>query len=316
MTTSLALSADAEALAERVRASAVQVLAGGRAIGSGVVWEANGDSATIVTNAHVVGATSGGNILVRAIGGETTYPATVLAVDPSRDLASLRVTGGTWRAAEIGDSAAPRVGEIVVAVGNPWGHEGAMTIGVLSARTPQPEEAGFTRRSDRPRRGISFLSTEVIQADIRLYPGNSGGPLTDAQGRVIGINSMVGGGLGFAIPSRTVQDFLAHGEQQLPSVKLGVRLVTVAVPESQRARQGLTTETATVVTGVESESPAEAAGVLVGDILLAVGDQPIVNASDLLHALAKSGTGEVHLTLLRGGRRLEVNMTPVARAAA
>ena len=92
--------------------------------------------------------------------------------------------------------------------------------------------------------------------------------------------------------------------------------MTVPVSEAQRARQGLSGETATVVTGIEPESPAEAAGVLVGDILLLVGDSPIVNASDLLRELARDGSGPVRLTMLRGGQRVEVSVTPAARAAA
>jgi serine protease Do len=323
-------------LADKVRASLVQVHAGSRGIGSGVVWSvgapnASGEAeATIITNAHVVTAARGTTLVVQPVGSDEELAATLTAVDPTRDLAALKVTGKGFTAAEIGDSATLRVGELVIAVGNPWGRVGAMTAGVVAARAPvdleeeakhadpiAPEES----REERPRRGWRFgrrLETEVIQADIRLYPGNSGGPLADAQGRVVGINAMVVGGLGFAIPSRAVRQFLAE-TQRNTQLYLGVQVLTTPISAAQRDRLGLGGETATLIMGVEAGSPADAAGVLVGDILLAVGSYEITDAASLARIMRRLDTpqGEpLTLRLARAGQPIELTITPELRAAA
>ena len=328
-------------LADKVRASLVQVHAGSRGIGSGVVWSvdapnASGEAeATIITNAHVVMAARGTTLVVQPVGSDEELAATLTAVDPTRDLAALKVTGKGFTPAEIGDSATLRVGELVIAVGNPWGRVGAMTAGVVAARAPvdleeeakhadpiapddsRPNEA----REERPRRGWRpgrRLETEVIQADIRLYPGNSGGPLADAQGRVVGINAMVVGGLGFAIPSRAVRQFLAE-TQRNTQVYLGVQVLTTPVSAAQRDRLGLSGETAALIMGVEAGSPADAAGVLVGDILLAVGSYQITDVASLARIMRRLDTpqGEpLTLRLARAGQPIELRLTPELRAAA
>jgi serine protease Do len=323
-------------LADKVRASVVQVHAGNRGIGSGIVWNvgapnASGETeATIITNAHVVMAARGTTLMVQPIGSSEELAATLTAVDPSRDLAALKVTGKNFTAAEIGDSAALRVGELVIAVGNPWGRVGAMVAGVVAARAPVDleEEAKHAdpiapgeSHEETPRRGRwrgHRLETEVIQADIRLYPGNSGGPLADAQGRVVGVNSMVVGGLGFAIPSRAVRQFLAE-TQRSTQVYLGVQVLTTPVSQAQRDRIGLSSETATLIMGVEAGSPADAAGVLVGDILLAVGSYEITDAASLARVMRRldSPQGEpLTLKLARAGQPIELTLTPELRAAA
>ncbi len=281
--------------------------------------------------------------------GVTPLPATVLAVDPSHDLASLRVKatiGPALQVAQIGDSAALRIGELVVAVGNPFGREGAMTVGVVAARAPVDLEEsaehaepiapdapteGQERQPGRGGHGFAGgqrrrLETEVIQADIRLYPGNSGGPLADAAGRVVGINSMVVGGLGFAIPSHTVRAFLAQAQTAMQRPYLGVELLTVPLSPAQQTRiqahiqahSGAAHPTAILVTGIEPGSPAQAAGVLVGDLLLAVNGQALAQAQQLPRVLARIAGEEtpVTLALLRGEARIELRLTPELRAAA
>jgi serine protease Do len=328
-------------LADKVRASLVQVHAGSRGIGSGVVWSvgapnASGEAeATIITNAHVVMAARGTTLVVQPVGSDEELAATLTAVDPTRDLAALKVTGKGFTAAEIGDSATLRVGELVIAVGNPWGRVGAMTAGVVAARAPvdleeeakhadpiTPDESRPNgSREERPRRGWRLgrrLETEVIQADIRLYPGNSGGPLADARGRVVGINAMVVGGLGFAIPSRAVRQFLAE-TQRNTQVYLGVQVLTTPISAAQRDRLGLRNETAALIMGVEASSPADAAGVLVGDILLAVGSYEITDAASLARIMRRLDTpqGEpLTLRLARAGQPIELTLTPELRAAA
>jgi serine protease Do len=293
-------------------------------MGSGVIWhvgepDAQGVSeATIISNAHVVGAARGGDLSVRLDDGREVA-ATVSAVDPGRDLASLRIKDAGLQPLEVGDSSQLRVGELVLAVGNPFGQLGAVTVGVISARAgadpdvevePADEPGRRQRRWDVPRLGL-------IHADIRLYPGNSGGPLTDAHGRVVGINAMIGGGLAFAIPSRVVRHFLEEADQTTPPLHLGVQVLTVPLAPALRTRLGVTRETAALVAGVAEGSPADAAGILIGDMLLAIDDVPVQGAEQLVQVLRRSGTTAQprKLALARGGERLEISLTPEARAA-
>ena len=172
------------ALAGRLRHITVQIHGAPAGVGSGVLWSCDG---LIVTNAHVVR----GRVSVVLPGGRAVQ-ARLLARDPERDLAALAIDAHALAPAEIGDSDSLRVGELVVAVGNPLGLAGAVTAGLIHAIGP--------RRPAGP---------SLIQADLRLAPGNSGGPLADARGRVIGINSMIAGGLALAVPSSLVARFMA-----------------------------------------------------------------------------------------------------------
>ena len=179
------LDPDLASVARRVRRITVQVRGPGAATGSGVIWSARG---IVVTNAHV----ARGPATVVLPGGER-LGGRLIAWDPERDLAALSIDAGALPAAEVADSDAVRVGEIAVAVGHPFGLTGAMTAGVIHAIAPR-REGGRAR---------------FIQADLSLAPGNSGGPLADARGHVIGVNTMIAGGLALAVPSNTVVRFLA-----------------------------------------------------------------------------------------------------------
>ncbi len=328
------------ALAGQVRGRVVEVHAGDRGIGSGTIWQvgpadANGESeAIIITNAHVVRATRGGTLTVR-LADTRQLPATVVAIDPARDLASLRVRAGGLTPLEIGDSQALRVGELVLAVGNPFGRVGSVTAGIVEARThadpeialepvepppsPEGQKGEAPKDRQRPGQGWQRPHIELIQADIRLYPGNSGGPLVDAQGRVVGINAMIGGGLAFAIPSRVVQHFLGDVQQITQRVHLGVEALTVPLNPRLRESLGVSQETAVLITAIEAESQAEATGILVGDVLLEVDGQTIQDAQQLPRALSHSGAGRglpTTLLIVRGGERLELSFQPVIKAAA
>ena len=179
------IGGDLTAVTGRLKRITVQVHGARAGMGSGVIWASDG---LIVTNAHVAQDRLVGVVL--SDGG--SLEARLLAWDPERDLAALAIDAQGLPAADVGDSAALRVGELVVAVGNPLGLPGAVTAGVIHAIGPH--------RSVGP----SF-----IQADLRLAPGNSGGPLANAHGRVIGINARVAGGLALAVPSSLVARFLA-----------------------------------------------------------------------------------------------------------
>jgi serine protease Do len=169
------------ALAATLRASTVRVHDGERGSGSGVVWAAQG---SIVTNAHVVR----GRYADVVFQDGRRERAVVLRRDDARDLAVLRVSvrGGELRPVNVRDSRTLLPGELVVAVGNPLGLVGALCAGVVQRRNPR-----------------------WVVANVRLAPGNSGGPLADGTGRVVGINSMVANGLAFAVPTEAVEEFLA-----------------------------------------------------------------------------------------------------------
>jgi serine protease Do len=331
-----ALSDELATLARRVRESMVQVQAGPRGMGSGVIWsvgepDASGEAeARIVTNAHVVAAARAKTLTIRVHDGRE-LEATVAAVDPTHDLALLRTKASGLRAAEHGDSSALRVGELVLAVGNPWGHEGAVTVGVVESRAPADPDLELEPAEDEnvpeqpperdPRRAWGVWRPrriELIQADVRLYPGNSGGPLADARGRIVGINAMVGGGLGFAIPSRTVQQFVAEADGAAHPVLLGVQVLTVPLPEALRRRLGIQQETAPLIAAVETGGAGEQAGLIVGDVLLAVDDTAVRAAEHLGRVLNRTGAREQPRTLsvVRGGERLTLTVTPATAEAA
>ena len=343
MTSDIAIGTISESLADvaaQVRASTLQVRAGRGGIGSGVIWsvgqpDASGEAeATIITNAHVVRAARETTFTLR-LADAREIEGTLVGIDPEHDLAALRVKAAGLSPAAIGDSAALRVGEFVLAVGNPWGREGSVTAGVISAQAPadpdltlepaegdeQPGEA--TERpqqgeQQRERFGWRPRGIDLIQADIRLYPGNSGGPLADTHGRVVGINAMIGGGLAFAIPSRTVQRFLEDMQHANQRAYLGVQVVVAAVSPLARERWGIAQEAAVLIAGVEPESPAASAGLMIGDVLLAVNGQPIQVVEQLPRVLGRvAASGQpLTLSLLRAGERLQLSLTPQVRAAA
>jgi len=272
-------------IAERLRRSTVQVLLpGANAGGSGVISSADG---AIVTNAHVA---RGGHASVQLWDGRQ-LPAKLLSRDPRRDLATLKVEAGSLPAAAFGGSSALRVGELVMAIGNPMGFIGALTTGVVHALGTLP--------------GLGAQSW--VMADVRLAPGNSGGPLADAHGRVIGINTMIVNGLGAAVPGNAVAAFLRRGAS---GFSLGV---TVQAVRLEDRRIGL------VVLKVEPRSPAAAAPLWIGDVLTGAGGRPFRSVDDLHQALTDAG-GVISLQFLRGDRAAtrEVSIRlphPVAEAA-
>lgn len=273
---------------EQLRRSTVQILNGNRGesgSGSGVVWESTG---LIVTNAHVIRS---GAAQVGFWDGRV-FPARVHSRDDRRDLAALRVSTFGLPAALAGDSSALRPGELVMAVGNPLGFVGALTTGVVHAIGP------FRGLGRRP----------WVQADVRLAPGNSGGPLADAQGRVVGLNTMiVAGGLALAVPSNTVADFLKRGA----GVALGVTIRPVRT-------RGIAT-LGMMVLEISRDSPAEAASLLPGDILISANGAAFASFEDLGDAIEAATGGLLVIRFLRGSnspREVAVQVTAPKSAAA
>ncbi len=256
-------------IAECVRRSTVQVEGRGRGAGSGVIWNTDG---VLVTNAHVA---RGSSAQITLADGRRLR-ATVTAREPQLDLALLDTGVRDLPAATIADSDPLRVGELVLAVGSPYGQPGTVTVGIV--------HAGETRR--------------WIQSDVRLAPGNSGGPLADAQGRVIGINTMVVNRLGLAIPSNIVTRFVAR--QGRPPRRLGVTVQPVTTP-----RFGL------LILEIEPDGPAHHAGLLLGDVLIGASGRPFEAPFDLALAL-EAAPERIALDILRGGEpaACEVGFAP------
>jgi serine protease Do len=259
---SATLIEDLSQIAERVRRSTVQVEGHGRGGGSGVIWRPDG---VVVTNAHVARRASG---RIRLPDGRAVQ-ATVAASDPRLDLALLQADAQDLPAAAIADSDSLRVGALVLAVGSPYGQAGTVTVGVVHASA----------------------SARWIQADLRLAPGNSGGPLADAEGRVIGINTMVAHGVALAIPSNIVERFV--GRQGTPARRLGITVEPVNV-------KGL----GLLIVEVEAGSPAQNAGLQLGDILTGSAGRRFQAPFDLVLLLEAGGAAGLPLQLdvLRGGR--------------
>lgn len=257
------------ALADSLRRSTVEVRLSRSGAGSGVIWSADG---LIVTNAHVARADRARVVLWdgRELDG------TVTARDPHRDLAALAVPADHLPAATVGDARPVRAGDLVAALGNPLGIAGALALGIVHVVEP----------------GAPAADPRWIRADIRLAPGNSGGPLADARGRVIGINTLIAAGLGVAVPSGTVARFLAATGRR---PRLGVVLRRVSVDAGGAPVAGL------LVIEVAPAGPADAAGVLPGDVLIAVDGRRIPSVEDLLTATEQARPHTpIELELLRG----------------
>jgi serine protease Do len=288
VSTSAALSAELAALAERTRAGVVQV-SDGRGGGAGTIWSSDG---LIVTNYHVVP----GERARVTLAGETELSARVVANLPERDLAVLQVDATGLSALPVGDSTALRPGELVMAVGHPLGVPGSVSLGIFSGVGPIEGRSGRHLR-------------EALLANIELRPGNSGGPLVNARGEVVGINAMViGPGTALAVPSATVRRVLEAGSRRTIGIQAGV------IPNPNQPaiaeRHRITQDALIIVLEVVAGSSAERAGLLPGDILLALGDQPLEEPGDIAWALAGASAGAtLSLALLRGGEKIALPIT-------
>ena len=271
-----------------VQPSIVQVRTEQRGGGTGIIW--NGDG-RIITNNHVVPSDKA-NIQVLLSDGRT-LKATVLHHNPRLDLAVLKVTGDDLKALPIGDSSKLRVGEWVFAIGHPWGQRWAVTAGIVSS-------ISSVKIADD-------LTTQYIKSDVLLAPGNSGGPLFNADGNVVGINAMIlGGDLSVSIPSNVVSDWL----KSLPKgrITLGIEIQRVELPTSIQQSLQPQREIGLLVVGVGARH-IQRNDLLVGDILLDVAGEPVNDAATLRHILASGEEGkDVPMKILRGGVIVETNI--------
>jgi len=291
------LSSDSSAvrMIEDVQRSVVQVRSSGRGIGAGVLWPGDG---LVLTNHHVIsGRRRRGNIRVALHDGRT-LDADVVKSGRRLDLALLRLEGdhGDLPPAPVGDSDALRVGELVYAIGHPWGRVGAVSAGIVGG-------VGEVRGQGRS------SSTRYVRSDVALAPGNSGGPLLNARGEVVAINAMIFGLMALSIPSNAAEAWIA-GERR---PRLGIGVVPVELPAFLRREAGTA---GLVVAGVETGGAADRAGLLVGDVLLAIAGKPLGEAETLLDAVAHAGD-VVSLRVMRGGKIMvmEVRLEESGRAA-
>ena len=297
--------------------------------GSGFVHDTQGH---IVTNYHVV---ENAEELLVTLAGDQVYEAEIVGTDAANDLAVIRIDAGENlpEPVTVGDSDELRVGQFVVAIGNPFGLEQTLTTGVVSA-------LGRVIESPEDNRFIG----EAIQTDASINPGNSGGPLLDLTGHVVGVNSQIistsgsSSGIGFAVSSNTVRrvvpELIARGSY--PHPWLGTQMLSLAPGTAEALRQAgmdVPVDTGLLVLEVVEGAPADAAGIrggsrvarignygvpLDGDIIIAVNDEPVDDFEDLtVYLETQTAVGDtVTLTIIRGGEEQTISLTLAERPEA
>lgn len=283
----------ADAVATGAR-SVVRVDARRRLGATGIIWRADG---FIVTADHVLERDD--DITVGLPDGRD-LPARIVGRDPGTDIAVLRVDATGLTAATISPTEA-RLGHLVLALGRPRGSEPMATLGVV----------GAVSGPWRTWRGGTI--DHAIRSDVTLYPGFSGGPLIDTEGRVVGMNtSFLSRGLPVTLPSavveRVVEALVSKGK--VTRGYLGIATQPVALPQALRAQLGLTQESGLLVVGVEPDSPAERAGLLLGDIVIAFGGQPTTDPQSLQAQLGPGSAGtQQPVRVIRGGAIVDTTVT-------
>ena len=268
-----------------------------RGQGSGVIFDAEG---LLLTNAHVV---EGADKLSVGLSDGRRVSGRVVGKDTLTDLAVVRLEGkGPWPTATLGDSDQLNVGDWAIAVGNPFGLENTVTLGIISNLNRNVSQLG-----------ISGKRLDLIQTDAAINPGNSGGPLLNAEGEVVGINTLVrsgpGAGLGFAIPINRAQaiarELVKTGRVQHPMV--GIGLSPVPAPSS-----GAAVPPGAVIRSVQPGGPADKAGLKVDDVIISVDGRTMKGPAAVVGAIESRGVGEqLRITVRRGAEELTLEVRPV-----
>lgn len=270
--------------------------------GSGFLFTPDG---FILTNSHVV---HGAHELDVTLPDGQRYQADLIGDDPHTDLAVIRVGGSNLPAAALGDSASVRPGQLAIAIGNPYGFQFTVTAGVVSA----------LGRSLRARSGR--LIDNVIQTDASLNPGNSGGPLVNSRGEVIGVNTAMilpAQGICFAIAVNTARFVTGRllRDGRVRRSYIGVAGQNVPIHRPLLRMYNLPTETAILVASIEPDSPAERAGLHEGDLIIAYDEQIVKGIDDLHRLLTEERVGVAgQLTILRDLERRQVEIVPAEAA--
>jgi S1-C subfamily serine protease len=291
----------AESVSPSVVRIAVDAARGRGGSGSGFIFTPDG---FILTNSHVVHRAERIKVATPDAG---EFAAQLIGEDPDTDLALLRIDAPGLRALPLGDSRRIRVGQLVVAIGNPYGFQHTVTAGVVSA-------LGRSLRSQSGR-----LIEDVIQTDAALNPGNSGGPLVNASGEVIGVNTatiLPAQGLCFAISINTAQ-FIAGKLIRDGVVRrsfIGVQAQTAAINRNITRHYDLTIATGALLLAVEPGGPAARAGLQEGDVIVTLDGAPVEGVDVLHRLLNEERIGKTtELAVLRGSKRLEMRVVPEMR---
>ncbi|QJR14958.1 S1C family serine protease [Usitatibacter palustris] len=297
-----AYSGAVTAAVKRVRPAVVHLAVerpdGRHGSGSGFVIARSGYA---VTNSHVA---SGARTINVSLPDGRESSADLVGDDPGSDLAVIRLTAPVDEFCELGDSSRIEAGQVAVAIGSPYGFQHTVTAGIVSA-------LGRTMRAQNGR-----LIDDVIQTDAALNPGNSGGPLVDSRGDVIGVNTAVilpAQGVGFAIAANAARRIVGYliTEGRVPRARIGLAGQTVPVSRRVVRYFDLPNETAVRVMMVEKESPAAKAGVMEGDLVVALDDEPIRSVDDLQRLLTGHDSARREkLVVIRRTQRLEFIVKP------
>ena len=266
--------------------------------GSGFLFTPDG---YILTNSHVVHNT---DVIDVTLSDGQHYRADLIGDDPDTDLAIIRIPGAGFTHAELGNSDVLKAGQLVIAIGNPLGFQCTVTTGVVSG----------LGRSFRSKTGR--LIDNVIQTDAALNPGNSGGPLVNSHGRVIGVNTAViqaAQGICFATPinmaKRVIGPLMQMG--RVRRGRIGVGGQTVPIPQPLLHEHRLIADSGVLVMWMEADSPAQVAGVRERDVIVAFAGEPICNVDDLHRLLTENTIGvRSLLTILRRDERLDLTVVP------
>lgn len=297
------LEAQREAVIARVRPTVVLVnvvTPGGEGLGSGVILDSRG---YIVTNNHVI---TGAQRMQVTLYDGTTLPAQLVGTDPLDDLAVVKVSpNAKLVAATLGDSSKLRVGQEVLAIGNPLGITQTVTSGIISALD----------------RAVSSIP-DAIQTDAAINPGNSGGALVDLQGELVGIPTLSAidpqfqapaNGVGFAIPSnrvRLIAPQLIQTGKVTNTGRAAIGLQLTSVDESLAAEDNLAVTDGALIVGVAAGGPAAAAGLKPGDVIVQIGSHSVAAVADFADALLTLRPGDVvYVTIYRGNERLTIKVT-------
>ncbi len=270
--------------------------------GSGVIVDPSG---YIVTNQHVV---EGAIQIDVVLDSRRSFRAKTVGGDPGVDLAVLKIDGSDLLAAELGDSDKVEVGEMVWAIGNPYGLDQTVTAGIISAK------------GRHERFNSTNAEQEFLQTDAAINPGSSGGPLVDIEGKVIGINTIiVGQGIGFAIPSNIVRDVLYKDLRTKAKVVrsfIGIMLKSEPITPLTASRYNLPSERSTgaLVISTKAGGPAERAGIRPGDIVVEYNGQAVTDPNQLLLMIARTPIGaKVPVVIVRNGIEITLEVTAEER---
>ena len=260
--------------------------------GSGFIFS----EGLIITNAHVI---SGSNKVIVGLNNGKKYKAKLIGQDFFTDLAVLEIEGkGPWPIAKLGDSTKIKVGDWAIAVGNPFGLENTVTLGIIS-----------NLKRNVTQLGIYDKKLELIQTDAAINPGNSGGPLLNSKGEVIGINTLIrsgpGAGLSFAIPINKAKEI---ANQLIKNGKVIHPMIGISLIEERNFE---TNNNEIKVGYVVPNSPAEKSGIIVNDIIIKVGTKNIESASDVISQISKNGIKkQINILLKRGNKFLRFKVMP------